>query len=159
SCTHVARVLHGFTDDRCNDEVMAVNRTDRVTLDVLSKALQAASLRQEAIAQNLANVDTPGYKALGVSFEEQLSRALSGSDSIQLRVTHPAHLRSTPRLSQVKPTLVRRTGTEARADGNNVDPEAENAALAENQLLYSLLTRLVSEKYSLLRHAISEGKR
>ncbi|MGB4476084.1 MAG: flagellar basal body protein, partial [Bacillota bacterium] len=54
---------------------MAVNRTDRVTLDVLSKALQAASLRQEAIAQNLANVDTPGYKALGVSFEEQLSRA------------------------------------------------------------------------------------
>lgn len=136
-----------------------MNRTDRVTLDVLSRALHATSLRQKAIAQNLANVDTPGYKALGVSFEDQLRSALSRDGLIELRTTHSAHIRPGMRLAQVNPSFVQRTGTEARADGNNVDPEAENAALAENQLMYSLLTRLVSEKYSLLRHAISEGKR
>lgn len=58
-----------------------------------------------------------------------------------------------------RPVLVRRTGTVSRADGNNVDPEAEMAALAQNQLTYSALTRLVSEKYSLLKYTISEGRR
>jgi len=139
--------------------VILVSTTDRLTLDVLSKALDATTLRHQAIAQNLANVDTPGYKAFGVSFEEQLRNALYGTGSIRLRTTHPAHVRSSGSLKDVKPVLFRRTNTEARADGNNVDPEAESAALAENQLMYSLLTRLVSEKYSLLKYVISEGKR
>lgn len=132
---------------------------DRVTLDALAKALQAASLRQEAIAQNMANVDTPGYKAVEVSFEEQLTRSLSKKAAVKMKTTHPAHLTRTPSVSDIDPVVVRRTGTSARADGNNVDPEAEMAELAANQLMYSTLTRLVSEKYSLIKYAISEGKR
>ena len=126
---------------------------------MLARALEAASLRQEAIAQNLANVDTPGYKALEVSFEDQLRTALTRTDSLPMRVTRPKHLTGPATSDAVRPALIRRTGTVSRADGNNVDPEAEMAALAENQLTYSALTRLVSEKYSLLKYTISEGRR
>jgi flagellar basal-body rod protein FlgB len=139
--------------------VMRVRGAERVTLDVLAKALQAASLRQEAIAQNMANVDTPGYKAVEVSFEEQLRRSLSKRAAVKMRTTHPAHMTQTQSFTDINPVMVRRTGTSARADGNNVDPELEMAELAANQLMYSTLTRLVSEKYSLLKYAISEGKR
>lgn len=138
---------------------MRVRGAERVTLDVLAKALQAASLRQEAIAQNMANVDTPGYKAVEVSFEEQLRRSLSKRAAVKMRTTHPAHMTQTQSFTDINPVMVRRTGTSARADGNNVDPELEMAELAANQLMYSTLTRLVSEKYSLLKYAISEGKR
>lgn len=133
--------------------------TDRSTLDVLARALEAASLRQEAIAHNLANVDTPGYKAVEVSFEDQLKRALAQGDPLPMRTTRPQHAVRSASVASVSPAFVRRTGTVSRADGNNVDPEAEMAALAENQLMYSALTRLVSEKYSLLKYAISEGRR
>jgi flagellar basal-body rod protein FlgB len=133
--------------------------TDRTTLEVLARALEAASLRQEAIAQNLANVDTPGYKAIEVSFEDRLRAALARTDALPMRVTHPKHMAGSSPDVAARPVLVRRTGTVSRADGNNVDPEAEMAALAQNQLTYSALTRLVSEKYSLLKYTISEGRR
>jgi flagellar basal-body rod protein FlgB len=140
-------------------EVTSMRCTHRTTLQVLAKALEAASLRQEAIAQNLANVDTPGYKAIDVSFEDQLKTALARADSLRMRVTHPKHLAKPSSAAAAQPVLVRKTGTVSRADGNNVDPEAEMAALAENQLTYSALTRLVSEKYNLLKYTISEGRR
>lgn len=76
-----------------------------------------------------------------------------------MRVTHQLHMARPASFASVRPVLVRRTGTVSRVDGNNVDPEAENASLAANQLMYSALTRLVNEKYSLLKHAISEGRR
>ena len=133
--------------------------TDRTTLQVLARALEAASLRQEAIAQNLANVDTPGYKAIDVSFEDQLKTALARTDALPMRVTHPKHMAGPSSAIAAQPVLVRKTGTVSRADGNNVDPEAEMSALAENQLTYSALTRLVSDKYNLLKYTISEGRR
>lgn len=135
---------------------------DRV-VDTLARGLDAASLRHQVTANNLANVNTPGYKRGRVQFEEQLAAALQGAASPRQRValatTHPGH-RTDPRASAL-PTakIVTDTTLGLRNDGNNVDLETETAILARNSLWYTAMSRLISDRFNLLRHAITEGRR
>ncbi|HLJ53640.1 MAG TPA: flagellar basal body rod protein FlgB [Chthonomonadaceae bacterium] len=110
-----------------------------------SRALDATSLRQELIANNLANVNTPGYKRQDVTFETRLSRALgqrrsgSGASTVE----------------GVRPEVVTQTGTSLRADGNNVDMETENVNAAINSLRYEALTQMVGGYFTGLKAAIT----
>jgi flagellar basal-body rod protein FlgB len=135
---------------------------DRV-VDTLARGLDAASLRQQVTANNLANVNTPGYKRGRVVFEDHLAAALQGGTSAPqgatLAATHPGH-RSDPRRPHL-PTaeVVTDQALGLRNDGNNVDLETETAILARNSLWYTAMSRLVSDRFNLLRHAITEGRR
>ncbi|MBC7084072.1 MAG: hypothetical protein H5T95_11400 [Firmicutes bacterium] len=111
------------------------------TLVALSKALDALSLRHEVIADNIANVNTPGFKARRVRFEEQLKAAISRGD--------PASCRP----------VIEEDSLEVRCDGNSVDIDLEMASLAETTVAYSAISRLVSERFNLLKYVISEGRR
>lgn len=126
----------------------------------LARALDAAALRQQAIAHNLANAETPGYRRFDVVFEEAL--ALEAREAarrkIALRRTHDAHLAG-PVRAPVQPTVVRDTASVMRNDRNNVDVDREMAALAKNTLFYQTLTRLVGARLLALRTAITEGRR
>lgn len=126
---------------------------------VLGRALDACWLRQQVLAHNIANVDTPGYKRLEVRFEDKLRRALEGPENLRLLRTHPRHLSNEADFSTVEPEVVRQFSTSWRTDGNNVDVEREMARQAENLLQYSLLTRLVGDHLGMLRIALSEGRR
>ena len=115
---------------------------------VLQKALEGTWTRNEVISQNIANVDTPGYKRETVSFEDLLKNAMDGStidnssvDDVEIMV------------SQDNKTL------STRLDGNNVDIENEMASMAKNTIQYNTLVQCISSSYKRLASAISEGRK
>ncbi len=133
--------------------------TDRAT-QALSAALDGLSLRQQAISHNVANADTPGYKAVDVSFEAQLQRALDGQsdDRQQVARTNVRHLAAPQDASSSGAQTVRRFDTSLRNDGNNVDIDLEMAQLAETTLRYNALTLLASKKLGLIKNVISGSR-
>ncbi len=110
-----------------------------ITLDQFlaphSEALRMGARRAELIARNLANADTPNYKARDLDFQSVLSKARNGSGPA-LSATHTAHLQ--PGSSgDFGAELLYRIPTLPRLDGNTVDAQLEQAAFAENALRYS----------------------
>ena len=108
------------------------------------KMLDATVLRQEAIASNLSNLETPNYKRLDVapSFEAQLSQAVKGGDAAQIAGLQP-HL-------AVDPSAV-----SGRSDGNTVTVESEMLKLNQNTFEDALETQLISASLAKMRLAIT----
>lgn len=130
---------------------------------ILEKALNASSLQHKMISNNIANVDTPGFKSTEVAFQSKLREVLNnqGKSYLPLKVTHPNHIPLTPDISvsEVEPEIITRTETTGRNDGNNVDIDMEMARLAENTAYYTSAAQLLSGKIGLLRSVISDGRR
>lgn len=121
---------------------------------VLYKGLEGTRLRHEAIADNLANVSTPGYKRKVVRFEEQLAAVLEsgkffvrGSDSVRQAV---------PDLSAVQPQIELDATSNLRADGNTVDIDREAAELAVNTGRFLAMVEILNREYRTLHQAIRE---
>lgn len=121
------------------------------TMKILSKALDVAVVRNEAIANNIANSNTKGFKANRVIFEEKLKKALddAGDDASKLNET----------IDAAEPEIIKDESVSMRLDGNNVDVEMEMSNLAANQLLYDALIQSASGKLSALRYVITGGGR
>jgi flagellar basal-body rod protein FlgB len=130
---------------------------DDLALRALSFALDGLSLRQRVTANNIANVDTPGYKAQQVSFEAQLQHALAGDTAAELplQTTDPGHLGGSD-LSSSPLVAVERRNSDLRNDGNNVDIDLETTTLAETALRYQALTQLAWQKLSLLKSIVRD---
>jgi flagellar basal-body rod protein FlgB len=118
------------------------------TFQATTHALDAATLRHEVIANNLANINTPGYKRQEVSFEDQLSAALAKGRGL-------SDTEAASAVAAVKPEVTTAASITMRADGNNVDPEAENVALATNELRFDMLAQQVSGYFSTLKSVIN----
>lgn len=113
--------------------------------NIIHKALDATWLRNQVIAQNIANVDTPGYKRSSVSFEEQLIQSMSKSDFDKSDVDN------------IDIKIVKdNANLSTRLDGNNVDIDVESAALAENLIRYNALVQRAG--YSGLKHVLDNCK-
>ena len=116
-------------------------------INVLDKAADAAWLRNDAIANNLANVSTPGYKREDITFEKELTKALKHSQY----TTMDAKVKNL-RADQLEArTYKDYSGLSYRLDGNNVDPETEAAILAKNQIKYEGLLNSINSEFSNLR--------
>ncbi len=140
---------------------MDLIRNDLAT-QALKKALDGLSLRAQAIANNVANVDTPNFKSSEVTFEQDLQAALSRRpDGLPLAMTNARHLSdgSPVTLDAVQPRAVPLLSTSMRNDGNNVDIDREMAQLAETQLSFQAATQLINSKFQQLKLAIWEGKK
>jgi flagellar basal-body rod protein FlgB len=116
-----------------------------VTYQGLDAALGAASMRQQVIANNLANVNTPGYKRKEVNFEEALASALADNDE--------------QALASFSPAVSTDDTISMRLDGNSVDVDNEMAHLAENNVMYNALVQVVSKRLNDLSYVISDGRR
>lgn len=116
-------------------------------VNVLDKAADAAWLRNEAISNNIANVDTPGYKRQDVSFEAELQKALGMNryESMDAKVAGVKTSRLTAR------PYTDYEGYSYRLDGNNVDIENENVMLAENQLKYQGVLTSITQEFTNLQ--------
>lgn len=125
---------------------------------VVEKALDAAWLRNEAISQNIANVDTPGYKRKDVKFEEYLNDAIdkSGFKGFTTDKRHIPIGGNNIDDVEIKVTEENRN-LSMRLDGNNVDIEAEMAAMAKNTIKYNALVQRAG--FSSLRYVITEGRK
>lgn len=122
-------------------------------INVLDKAADASALRNKIIGNNIANVDTPGYKRQDVSFEQDLQRALKNSryESLDDKV-------SSVRLDRLKGRVYTDyAGYSYRVDGNNVDIDNENVELASNQLKYNGIMQSMSQQFSNIKTAIGQN--
>ncbi len=126
------------------------------TMKLLSQSLDVAALRQRVIANNLANLNTPGFKRSTVSFEESLRKAV-GDQRLKLKTTHPAHIQ--PSSGIPRPEVKVDASTGRRVDGNNVDLEREMLDLVANQLFYNTLVQQVSGRLDNWRYVINQGRR
>lgn len=106
------------------------------------QALMLRGKRAEVLASNLANGDTPGYKARDLDFKEILSE-LSGSTTT-LTTTNPNHLGVAQELSD--PPLKYRVALQMGLDGNTVDTQVEGGKLAQNNLQYAASLRFIDMK-------------
>ena len=114
---------------------------------VLDKAADASWMRQEAISNNIANVNTPGYKRQDVAFEDSLQEAISNS---RYRSTDEKVANLSKADLRIR-SYTDSSGFSYRLDGNNVDIDTENAALARNQLKYNALVDSINHEFSMIK--------
>jgi len=139
---------------------------DDRTMKTLETALDVASARHQVIASNVANVNTPGFKAADVDFVSSLEQAMAGraesaGSRLTGRTTRAGHVAISGPASAGRSPIVQimDEGASMRVDGNSVDIDLEMAKMAENATMYNTFAQLVSNKFSLLKYVISEGRR
>lgn len=116
-------------------------------INVLDKAADAAWLRNDAISNNIANADTPGYKRQDVAFESELQKAM-GNNRYKSTDAKVAGITSSELNARVYTDYA---GYSYRLDGNNVDIENENVMLAENQIKYDGLLLSINQEFQNLQ--------
>jgi flagellar basal-body rod protein FlgB len=121
------------------------------TYHVVEQALDVAKRRHRVVANNIANVNTQGYKTKELPFEQALSKAIGQSRSVAVERTHPRHF-----------PAQRGGGSDydlSEASYSGVDIDKEMSKLAENNLKYQSGIELLLRKFSMLKHTITEGGR
>ncbi len=108
-------------------------------IDLLGQVLDASALRHRVVAQNVANVNTPGYKRMEVAFEGELKKALG---------------QPTGGTGHVAPKVIE-TDNPERVDGNTVDIDREMNDLTKNALLYQAASQIVASRVASYRAAIA----
>ena len=131
---------------------MYVNANFDTALDILHRSMNVNLLRQDVIANNIANSDTPNFKRTVVNFETQLRDALLPNDHrgrLAAARTDSQHIPFRTKLNyqDVRPRRVLDFQTSSKNNDNNVDIEVESSNLLNTQLLYTLLTTSVSEMF------------
>ena len=126
----------------------------------IEKVLGLRSFKHNLIVSNIANADTPNYKAFDLLLEQEMERVLRTNRNSDLMRTHPGHLAVREGNSEgLKPKIVAVPQLSPRVDGNTVDIDKMMAKLAENSLMYNALAQILSKKFAGLKYAIQEGKR
>ena len=108
---------------------------------LIEKYLDLSASRHKVLVENIANIDTPGYRTKDLNFQGELQRAISDGNATM-----------TPVARNVQGLL-------ERPDGNNVNLDRESLLLAETQMQYGLATQLVRHEFQRLLSAIHEGSR
>ena len=123
------------------------------TFNTLEKSLNYASEKNRAIASNISNVDTPGYKAKDVVFKDHLNRAEA---SLSAKKTSHKHIDFQNRDSFSYNTTTNNSTT-YNHNGNNVDIDKEMSSLAQNQIYYQALADRMSGKFRSMESVIKGG--
>jgi flagellar basal-body rod protein FlgB len=116
---------------------------------IMQKSLDALWLRQKVISNNIANIDTPGYKSKRVEFENILNNQLTSLNNDQ---------GMNDQLQSIEPQIIEDNKYIMREDGNNVDIDAQNIELVRTQIQYEYMTRMISNAISREKYAITEGR-
>ena len=121
------------------------------TVELLRDAIQFASRRHEVLAKNLANVETPGYRAQDLVFQRELESALRG------RVTPVSTLPppSANRNEAIQPMLVYSNDTQRRVDGNDVDLDRQMVRVSQNTAYHNTLVQILTTQFNAIKVAIS----
>ena len=109
------------------------------TIAAIQSALTGLSARQRAITDNVANLETPGYLAKRVDFEDSLSQAIAGGDPTQMQLSSSVSTAAT------------------NLQGNNVNLDSENVSLIDTELRFQLLVNGLNSKFNILRSSMNKG--
>jgi flagellar basal-body rod protein FlgB len=133
--------------------------------DIAAKALDYRSIRSDLINGNIANIDTPNYKAKDISFEGVLRDSVqniqnSGAKKLELATTNPMHLKITEFEDGSKEaTIFMRPNHAQRNDGNTVDLDVETTQMSKNAIMIEALTEAMKKRASLLKAVIDTSSR
>jgi flagellar basal-body rod protein FlgB len=119
-----------------------------------SRVLGLANQRMQLLADNIANADTPNYKAKDIDFLAAMQTA--NKQTVQLLATNPQHISTTAGPNQVE--AMYRVPDQPSLDGNTVDAQKENAAVAETAVRYQATLTFLNQRISGLRMAITGGR-
>ncbi len=122
------------------------------SIDMQRRALDASWLRQRVLSNNIANVDTPGYKRQDVDFESMLS-AFMTTRKLQMTTTDPRHI-GVASNDGLEAHVYTDRSTSFRADGNNVNIDVEMSAVAQNAIKYNAVTAQINGQIKRLKAAI-----
>lgn len=102
-------------------------------IEVLEASLGAETLRQKAIASNVANMQTPGYRRIDVKFEKLLAKAMDSDGHIDLE--------------EAEPELYQPKNTKVKSNGNDVNLEVEVGEMVKNSIRHKFIIRMLGKKY------------
>lgn len=126
------------------------------TIGGLNAVMNFRLANQNVIASNVANADTPGFKAQKMEFEDALRNALEISGRLKMETSSPEHFnRADP--GHIDPVIYDNPNGVMTLDGNTVDRNAEMVSLAENQIHYDTAAEMLRRKLGLIKYAINEG--
>ncbi len=129
------------------------------TLKALAASLNFRQMRQEVISSNIANADTPGYKAKRVDFEAALARALDVDGEMKMKTGDDEHFNvGSGGFDNLEPDIYEDSNGVVSEDGNTVDREQELAKMAENRILYDAAVQLLNKKIGLMKYTISNDR-
>ncbi len=128
------------------------------TLEAMSTYMTRLSRRQQVVASNIANIDTPGYRTRDVTFQLTMQEILS-ADRVRMnaRTTDRPHLSAWTPIS-MEPEVFEAEGLAMRADRNNVDIDREMLKLGETSFAYAMITQLLRGRFRTISSAIQEGR-
>ncbi len=128
------------------------------TIAVLQKSLDLRAQKQQVIASNIANAETPGYAVRKLNFEDNLRKAISHPEMAGKK-TNPKHFPlGSGGISAVQGNITKHPSQNPFGDGNSVSIDDEMLDLAENQLLYEAGSQILKKKFSMLKFAASDGR-
>lgn len=129
------------------------------TLKALAASLNFRQMRQEIISSNIANADTPGYKAKRVDFEKALARALDVDGQMQMKNQDEEHFDvGNGGFTNLEPEIYEDSNGVVSQDGNTVDREQEMAKMVENKILYDAAVQLLNKKLGMMKYAIQNDR-
>jgi flagellar basal-body rod protein FlgB len=126
------------------------------TINLLDQALSYSSLKQKVISQNMANVDTPNYKAKDVSFKSILKNEIG--ENLQTNRTDSRHIDFSNNTDSQSAAIITKQNVQYNNNGNSVDMDQEMSDLAANQIYYNALIEQLNGKFSALQTVIRGGK-
>lgn len=134
-------------------------KIDDKTTKALEAALKFREMRQELISSNVANAETPGYKAKRLDFEAALARALDVDGQMPMNMSDENHYNiGGGGFDNLQPEVYDDPSGIVSDDGNTVDREKEMALMAENKVIYDALVQLVNKKMGLKKYILSSER-
>ncbi|RMF96458.1 MAG: flagellar basal body rod protein FlgB [Candidatus Schekmanbacteria bacterium] len=129
-----------------------------VTINLLKEVLDARASRQLIINSNIANAETPGYKAKDLKFRSLLNDNLNSHKAISLKATNKKHITDGNNKSLIE-TKIETSNKKPLIEGssNNVNIDREMTKLAENGIMYNALAQITAKKFSFLKEVIRES--
>jgi len=130
--------------------------------ELLAQAMDYRAARQDMIASNIANVDTPYYKPRDIHFEDALAAKKeeifqqNGAHTLKMATTNKQHLQAKEEHSSMRPSLYFRDGHMARNDGNSVDLDVETTEMSKNSIMFNALV-MASKKDKAIFQSVIEA--
>ncbi len=128
------------------------------TTKALGAALNYRLLRQNVTSANIANAETPGYKAKTVEFEDALARAVDLDGRNTLTTSDPEHFAlGTASVGRERVTVEDNPDADVNNDKNTVDLDKEVTTMTENSIAYKAALQMINKKMAMLKYGITEG--
>jgi len=129
------------------------------TLKALASAVKFREMRQEVISSNIANAETPGFKAKRLDFEEALARALDVDGQLTMKINDPKHFDvGNGGFNNLKPEVYEDPNGVVSESGNTVDIQDEMAREAENKLMYDALIQMINKKLGMKKYILNSER-